>query len=65
MKGYFKNPEATANALDSEGWIYTGDVGHYNADGYVKVIDRTKELIKVNANQVSAQSNIRAEAYFL
>ena len=45
MKGYFKNPEATAEVLDSDGWFYTGDLGYRNNDGYFFITGRSKELI--------------------
>ncbi len=52
MKGYYKNPEATSLAIDSDGWLHTGDVGKYDQDGFFTVIDRIKELIKVKGLQV-------------
>ena len=45
MKGYFKNPAATAEVLDEQGWFYTGDLGYRNEDGYFFVTGRSKELI--------------------
>jgi long-chain acyl-CoA synthetase len=45
MKGYYKAPELTAQAIDSEGWLRTGDVGFMDQDGFVFVTGRTKELI--------------------
>jgi acyl-CoA synthetase (AMP-forming)/AMP-acid ligase II len=53
MAGYLGRPEATAEMLDSEGWLHTGDLGRIDADGNVFVADRLKELIKVNAFQVA------------
>jgi len=52
MKGYLHNPTATAECLDADGWLRTGDIGHVDAEGYVFVVDRLKELIKYKGFQV-------------
>ena len=52
MKGYLNAPEATANTLDDEGWLHTGDIGRCDPDGWVYLVDRAKELIKYKGYQV-------------
>ncbi|CAL7949583.1 unnamed protein product [Xylocopa violacea] len=52
MKGYCNNVEATAATIDKDGWLYTGDVGYYDEEGYFYIVDRMKELIKYKGFQV-------------
>jgi long-chain acyl-CoA synthetase len=44
MKGYYKNPESTAETIDSENWLHTGDIGKIDSDGYVYITGRMKEI---------------------
>ncbi|WP_217546630.1 4-coumarate--CoA ligase family protein [Streptomyces sp. GbtcB6] len=53
MKGYLGRPDATADMIDTDGWLHTGDVGHVDADGWLFVVDRVKELIKYKGFQVA------------
>ncbi|KAK4501715.1 hypothetical protein PRZ48_007524 [Zasmidium cellare] len=53
MAGYFNNPEANRNAFTDDGWLRTGDIGYVSDDGKVYLVDRAKDLIKVNGWQVS------------
>ncbi len=53
MAGYLDNPEATAATLDADGWLRTGDLATIDGDGYLFVVDRVKELIKVKGFPVA------------
>ena len=53
MKGYLGHPEGTAEIIDSEGWLHTGDIGYADADGALYIVDRLKELIKYKGRQVA------------
>ncbi|TYJ25590.1 hypothetical protein E1A91_A07G060500v1 [Gossypium mustelinum] len=52
MKGYVGDEKATAETLDSEGWLKTGDICYFDSEGFLYVVDRLKELIKYKAYQV-------------
>lgn len=53
MKGYYNNPKATEDCLDSSGWLHTGDVAYYDDDRHFHIVGRFKELIKVKGLQVN------------
>ena len=56
MKGYYKNPEATGNAFTEDGYLHTGDVGHFDDDGFLYITGRCKNLILLdNGENVSAE----------
>ncbi|GAB6859034.1 AMP-binding protein [Microbacterium xylanilyticum] len=53
MKGYLNRPDATAEMLDADGWLHTGDVATVTAEGVFRIVDRLKELIKYKGYQVA------------
>ncbi|MDQ2750550.1 MAG: long-chain fatty acid--CoA ligase [Actinomycetota bacterium] len=58
MKGYRHEPVKTAEAIDAEGWLHTGDIASIDADGYVRIVDRKKELIINAAGKNMSPANI-------
>jgi long-chain acyl-CoA synthetase len=60
MAGYRNAPEKTAEAIDADGWLHTGDIGSIDADGFLKIVDRKKELIINSAGKNMSPANIEA-----
>lgn len=58
MLGYYKNPEKTAEAIDSEGWLHTGDQGEFNSDGFLKITGRVKDAFKTSKGKYVTPTKI-------
>jgi long-chain acyl-CoA synthetase len=61
MRGYRSDPTQTAEAIDSDGWLHTGDIAEIDSEGYVKIVDRKKELIINAAGKNMSPANIEAQ----
>ena len=60
FSGYLKDPERTAEMLDDEGWLHSGDIGRFDEAGYVKIVDRKKELIITAGGKNISPANLEA-----
>ena len=58
MLGYFKDPERTAETIDTEGWLHTGDIGEFVQGRYLKITDRKKEMFKTSGGKYIAPQKI-------
>ena len=59
MLGYMDNEEANKTTFDKDGWMRSGDIGYYDQDGFLFIVDRIKELIKVKGLQECRHSIIQ------
>jgi long-chain acyl-CoA synthetase len=68
MQGYYKNPEQTAETIDAEGWLHTGDIGEFIDGRFLKITDRKKEIFKTSGGKYVAPQmveNVLKESNFI
>src|SRR2546427_12879625 len=62
MVGYYKEPAKTADMIDAEGWVHSGDIAQAGPNGQFKIVDRKKELIITSAGKTISPANLEAQA---